>query len=144
MKKTTKSFKKTDVESKWYVVDLDGKVLGRVSAKIASILKGKTKPQYTPHNDVGDYIIAINASKIKLTGRKLEDKMYYRHTGYMGHLKSRTARDALEKKPEMIVKKAVWGMLPRGPLARKMFKKLKVYAGSAHPHEAQKPETLVI
>lgn len=131
-----------EVESKWYVVDASGCVLGRLASFVATRLRGKHKPVYTPHVDTGDHIIVINADKIALTGRKWDEKLYYRHSGYMGGLKSITAKKLLEKRPEDLVMHAVRGMLPKNRLGRKMFKKLKVYAGSEHPHVAQKPETL--
>ena len=134
--------KPTEVESKWYVVDASGCVLGRLASFVATRLRGKHKPVYTPHVDTGDHIIVINADKIALTGRKWDEKLYYRHSGYVGGLKSITAKQLLEKRPEDLVMHAVRGMLPKNRLGRKMFKKLKVYAGSEHPHVAQEPETL--
>jgi large subunit ribosomal protein L13 len=131
-----------EVESKWYVVDASGCVLGRLASFVATRLRGKHKPVYTPHVDTGDHIIVINADKIALTGRKWDEKLYYRHSGYMGGLKSITAKQLLQKRPGDLVMHAVRGMLPKNRLGRKMFKKLKVYAGSEHPHVAQKPETL--
>jgi len=138
----TYTAKPTEVESKWYVVDANGCVLGRLASFVATRLRGKHKPVYTPHVDTGDHIIVINADKIALTGRKWDEKFYYRHSGYVGGLKSITAKKLLEKRPEDLVMHAVRGMLPKNRLGRKMFKKLKVYAGSEHPHVAQKPETL--
>ena len=138
----TFSAKSEEVERKWYVVDANGCVLGRLATGIASRLRGKHKPIYTPHVDTGDHIVVINANKVTLTGHKWDDKMYYRHSGYMGGLKSTTAKELLEKRPEDLVKSAVKGMLPKNRLGRQMFKKLKVYAGSEHPHEAQSPEIL--
>ncbi|MCD6344652.1 MAG: 50S ribosomal protein L13 [Anaerolineae bacterium] len=129
-----------EVRQEWYVVDATDKVLGRLSTEIARVLRGKHKPEYTPHVDVGDFVIVVNAEKVKVTGRKLDQKLYYRHTGYPGGLKSITLRRQLEKFPERVIEAAVKGMLPRGPLGRQMFKKLKVYAGPNHPHEAQQPE----
>jgi large subunit ribosomal protein L13 len=131
-----------EVESKWYVVDASGCVLGRLASFVATRLRGKHKPVYTPHVDTGDHIIVINADKIALTGRKWDEKLYYRHSGYMGGLKSITAKHLLQKRPGDLVMHAVRGMLPKNRLGRKMFKKLKVYAGSEHPHVAQEPETL--
>ncbi len=131
-----------EVERKWYVVDATGKTLGRLAARIAHILRGKHKPQYTPHEDVGDFIIVVNAEKIAVTGRKLDQKIYYRHSGYPGGLKAVSLRRMLARHPERVIEHAVKGMLPRGPLGRRMFKKLKVYAGPTHPHQAQKPEPL--
>jgi len=141
---TQKSYlaKNEEVERKWYVVDAEGKSLGRLASQIAKILQGKHKPTYTPHVDTGDYVIVINAEKIVLTGKKLTQKKYYRHSGYPGGLKEQTAKEILEKYPERLIEKAVKGMLPKTKLGRHMFKKLKVYSGSNHPHEAQKPEKL--
>ena len=133
-----------NVERKWYVVDADGMVLGRLATQVANILRGKTKPIYTPHVDTGDYVIIINADKAILTGRKLDQKIYYHHSGYTGGLKETSYRHLMEEKPEFAVKRAIVGMLPKGPLGRKMAKKLKVYAGTEHEHAAQQPETLVI
>jgi large subunit ribosomal protein L13 len=124
------------------MVDADGCVMGRLATLVASRLKGKHKPIYTPHVDTGDFIIVVNAEKITLTGNKWDDKMYYRHSGYMGGLKAITAKDLRKKRPEDLVKNAVKGMLPKNSLGRTMFRKLKVYAGSEHPHEAQSPEVL--
>lgn len=131
-----------DIKRQWYVVDADGLTLGRLASRIATILKGKHKPMYTPHADVGDYVIVINAGKIHVTGRKLMQKMYYRHSGYPGGLKSTNLRDLLQRHPTRAIEFAVKGMLPKNRLGRRMFKKLKVYAGSDHPHQAQKPQTL--
>ena len=141
---STQVAKKSEVTRSWYVVDLDGKVLGRMATEIARVLRGKHKPIYTPSVDTGDFVIVLNADKLKLTGNKMADKMYYRHTGYPGGLRSINAEKLLEKKPEELVKKAVRGMLPRNKLGREMLKKLKVYAGSEHPHAAQQPKELVI
>jgi large subunit ribosomal protein L13 len=140
--RTTFIAKKEDADRDWVLVDAADKVLGRLAVDIASILRGKTKPQYTPHVDTGDFVVVINAEKIKLTGNKLEDKMYYRHSGFMGGLKTASAKDVLAKKPEEIIRHAVKGMLPKNSLGKAMFKKLKVYAGSTHPHEAQQPQAL--
>jgi large subunit ribosomal protein L13 len=134
--------KPTEIERKWYVVDASGCVLGRLASFVATRLRGKHKPFYTPHVDTGDHIVVINADKIALTGKKWDEKLYHRHSGYVGGLKSITAKQLLEKRPEDLVMHAVRGMLPKNRLGRKMFKKLKVYAGSEHPHVAQKPETL--
>nr|WP_193334248.1 50S ribosomal protein L13 [Halothermothrix orenii] len=131
-----------EVERQWYVVDATDKVLGRLATKIAEILRGKHKPTFTPHVDTGDYVIVVNADKVKLTGRKWEQKKYYRHSGYPGGLKEMSYEKLLQTKPELIIEKAVRGMLPHNRLGRKMIKKLKVYAGPDHPHEAQKPEKL--
>jgi len=131
-----------NVERKWYVVDADGMVLGRLASQVANILRGKTKPIYTPHVDTGDYVIIINADKAILTGKKLDQKIYYHHTGYVGGLKETKYRELMSKKSEFAVRHAVVGMLPKGPLGRQMAKKLFVYANDAHPHAAQKPEVL--
>ncbi|GIN87837.1 50S ribosomal protein L13 [Heyndrickxia sporothermodurans] len=128
------------VERKWYVVDAEGKTLGRLSSEVASILRGKHKPTFTPHVDTGDHVIILNASKIELTGKKLSDKIYYRHTQYAGGLKTRTANEMRTNYPEKMLELAIKGMLPKGSLGRQMFKKLHVYAGAEHKHEAQKPE----
>ena len=141
---STQVAKKSEVTRNWYVVDLDGKVLGRMATEIARVLRGKHKAIYTPSVDTGDFVVVLNADKLKLTGNKMADKMYYRHTGYPGGLRSINAEKLLEKKPEELVKKAVKGMLPRNKLGREMLKKLKVYAGSEHPHSAQQPKELVI
>ena len=130
------------VERKWYVVDAEGKTLGRLSSEIAKILRGKHKPIFTPHIDTGDYIIVVNAEKVKVTGKKLNQKIYYHHSGYVGGLKQTTLKEMLAKKPERVIELAVKGMLPKGPLGRQMYKKLFVYAGPGHKHAAQKPETL--
>ena len=136
--------KPNEVQKEWYVVDATDQTLGRLATQIASILRGKTKPQYTPHEDVGDFIIVINAEKVRVTGRKLDQKVYYRHTGYPGGIRSITLRRQLEKHPERVIEHAVKGMLPRGPLGRRQFKKLKVYAGTEHPHQAQMPKPLAL
>lgn len=128
------------VEHKWYVIDADGVVLGRLASQVALMLRGKHKPTFTPHVDTGDYIIVVNTDKIAMTGRKLDQKIYYHHSGYPGGLKETKYRDLLANKSEFALKKAVRGMLPKGPLGNKMFKKLKVYAGAEHPHAAQQPE----
>ena len=130
------------VERKWFVVDVAGKNLGRVSSEIAKILRGKNKPIFTPHEDTGDYVIVINADKITVTGRKLEQKIYYNHSDYVGGMKETDLKTMLAKKPERVIELAVKGMLPKGPLGRQMIKKMFVYAGSEHPHQAQKPEAL--
>ncbi len=144
MKKYTYSAKQSDNPNKWYVVDAEDAVLGRLATQVAARLRGKFNPLYTPHVDMGDCVIVINAEKIKLTGRKLDQKNYYHHSGYMGGLKAITARKLLEKRPEDLIVNAVRGMLPKNRLGRKLCKKLKVYAGSVHPHDAQMPETLDI
>lgn len=133
-----------EIERKWYVVDADGKTLGRLAARLATVLRGKHKPIFTPGMDTGDFIVVVNAGKVAVTGNKLHDKIYYHHTNYPGGIRSITLEKLLETKPEEAIKKAVWGMLPKGTLGRAMFKKLKVYAEAEHPHEAQKPETLTI
>lgn len=136
--------KKDEVEKKWYLVNAEGLVLGRLATRVASILRGKDKPLFTPHLDLGDFVIVVNAEKIRLTGKKLGDKVYYHHTGYPGGIKSITAGKLLNSKPEEVVSKAVWGMLPKGRLGREMIKKLKVYKGERHPHNAQRPEPLTL
>lgn len=136
--------KKQDIERRWYLIDANGKILGRLASFIATRLRGKHKPIYTPHADTGDFIIVINAKKVRLTGNKLKDKVYYRHTGYIGGVKSITAEKLLQKKPENLIRFAVEGMLPKNRLGKKLIKKLKVYAGSDYLHEAQKPEILEI
>ena len=141
-----KSFiaKPAEVERKWYVVDADGKTLGRLASEVATVLRGKNKPTFTPHVDCGDYVIVINAEKVAVTGKKRSEKIYKKHTGYPGGLREITFDKLQQKKPEEIIRHAVKGMLPDGKLGRQMFKKLKVYAGAEHPHTAQKPETLEI
>lgn len=138
----TFSAKPADVERDWYVVDADGKTLGRLSSEIAHRLRGKHKPEYTPHVDTGDYIVVVNADKIRVTGRKASDKMYYRHTGYIGNLKSINFQGLQANKPGEVLQIAVKGMLPKGPLGRAMLKKLKIYAGVDHRHTAQQPKAL--
>jgi large subunit ribosomal protein L13 len=130
------------IERKWYVVDADGCTLGRLSSEIAKILRGKHKPEFTPHVDTGDYVIVINADKVKVTGKKMEQKIYYTHSGWVGGLKETTLAERTAKKPEKVVELAVKGMLPKGPLGRSMYKKLHVYAGGEHKQQAQKPEVL--
>jgi len=132
--------KKDEVERKWYVVDATNKVLGRLASQIAKKLRGKDKPIFTPHVDTGDFVIVVNAEKVRLTGKKWDKKIYYHHSGYMGGLKQITAKELLKKKPEELIRHAVKGMLPKNRLGRKLLKKLKIYAGPDHPHEAQKPE----
>lgn len=131
-----------EVERKWYLADADGVSLGRLASRIARVLLGKDKPTYTPGVDVGDFVVVINAEKVEVTGNKLDEKRYYRHSGYPGGLKSLTMRQQLAQRPEYILERAVWGMLPHNRFGRKVVKKLRVYAGSDHPHEAQQPETL--
>ena len=130
------------IERKWYVVDADGCTLGRLASGVASVLRGKNKPEFTPHIDTGDNVIVINAEKIKVTGKKLDQKVYYHHSDYVGGMKETTLREMMAKKPEQVIELAVKGMLPKGPLGRQMFTKLHVYAGPEHKHEAQKPEVL--
>lgn len=132
------------VKRDWYVVDASGKTLGRMAAEIAHRLRGKHKPEYTPHADTGDYIVVINAEKVHVTGNKAKNKLYYHHTGYIGGIKSISFEKLIDKAPERVVESAVKGMLPRGPLGRAMFKKMKVYAGDAHPHSAQQPQELTL
>lgn len=136
--------KKEDIERKWYVIDAEGKNLGKVAALAASVLRGKHKPTYTPHIPCGDNVIIINAEKVNLTGNKLDDKMYYNHSGYPGGLRERTARTMIEKYPVEMVERAIKGMLPKNRLGRQIFRQLFVYAGSEHKHEAQKPERLEV
>jgi large subunit ribosomal protein L13 len=138
----TTSAKAHEMNRTWYVFDAEGQTLGRASARIAAILRGKHKPTYTPHVDTGDFVVVINAEKVKLTGNKLAAKTYYHHSGFFGGIKSITAEKLIEKRPEDLFRIAVKGMLPKNPLGRKMFKKLKVYAGGEHPHVAQNPEAL--
>ena len=130
------------VERKWYVVDATGYTLGRLASEVAKVLRGKNKPVFTPHVDTGDYVIVVNADKIKVTGKKLDQKIYYHHSDYVGGMKETTLREMLAKKPEKVVELAVKGMLQKGPLGREMFTKLHVYAGAEHPHAAQQPEAL--
>jgi large subunit ribosomal protein L13 len=141
---STQAAKKIEVQKDWFVIDLDDKVLGRAAAKIAHVLRGKHKAIYTPHVDTGDFVIVLNAGKVRLTGNKLADKKYYRHSGYPGGIREITAGKLLDKRPEDLIKKAVKGMLPKNKLGRQMFKKLKVYAGSDHPHAAQQPKSLEV
>ncbi|MGD8207501.1 MAG: 50S ribosomal protein L13 [Thiohalocapsa sp.] len=139
---TTVSTKPAEVRRGWYLIDAEGKTLGRLAAELARRLRGKHKPQYTPHVDTGDYLVVVNADKVRVTGNKLQDKVYYRHTGYVGHLKSKRLADMLDEHPERVIEYAVKGMLPRNPLGRAMFKKLRVYAGPEHRHQAQQPQLL--
>ncbi len=140
----TQFAKKGEVDRKWYILDANGMVLGRLASKVAAYLRGKTKPVFTPNVDTGDFVIVVNADKVRLTGRKLDEKVYYHHSGYPGGLKAETARQRLNKNPERLIIDAVKGMLPKNRLGRAMLKKLKVYKGTEHPHTAQKPETLNI
>lgn len=144
MKKYTYSAKKSDIAAKWFIVDAEGAVLGRIASSIAARLRGKHNPLFTPHVDSGNWIVVINADKVALTGRKWQQKNYYRHSGYIGGLKTITAQKLLEKRPEDLIRFAVKGMLPKNKLGRSLFKKLKVYSGNTHPHEAQQPEVLVL
>lgn len=134
--------KPSDIQRNWYVVDATDQTLGRLATQIANLLRGKTKPEYTPHTDVGDFVVVVNAEKVSVTGRKLDQKYYYRHSGYPGGIKGISLRRQLELHPERVIQAAVKGMLPKGPLGRLMYKKLKVYAGPEHPHEAQSPQPL--
>jgi large subunit ribosomal protein L13 len=138
----TFSAKPQDIERKWFVVDAQGQTLGRLATRIATVLRGKHKPIYTPHMDCGDYVIVVNADKIHVTGQKLEQKTYYRHSGYPGGLRQVSLRRQLQVHPDRVIEAAVRGMLPHNRLGRKMFKKLKIYAGPTHPHEAQQPTAL--
>jgi large subunit ribosomal protein L13 len=138
----TVHMKKQDVEKRWYLIDASGKVLGRLASEIANILRGKNKAIFSPHVDTGDFVIVVNAEKVRLTGDKLHGKVYYHHSGYPGGLKAISAEKLLIKKPEELLRRAVKGMLPKNKLGNKVFKKLKVYAGPQHPHEAQQPEQL--
>ncbi|HIG37677.1 MAG: 50S ribosomal protein L13 [Oceanospirillaceae bacterium] len=140
----TVSTKPADVTRDWYVVDAEGLTLGRMSTEIARRLRGKHKPEFTPHVDTGDYIVVVNAEKVRVTGNKAKDKMYYRHTGYPGGLRSMSFEKMVEHAPERTIEFAVKGMLPKGPLGRAMYSKLKVYAGTEHPHQAQQPQTLTL
>ena len=134
--------KQAEIERDWYVVDAEGETLGRLASRIAPILKGKHKPIYTPHLDCGDFVIVVNAEKVRVTGRKLDQKFYHRHSGYPGGLSSISLRNQLDKHPERVLQAAIRGMLPKSKVGRRMIKKLKVYAGDAHPHEAQQPKPL--
>lgn len=144
MKKYTYSANKNDNQDKWLLIDADGAVLGRLASTVAARLKGKHNPMYTPHTDTGDSVVVINADKIVLTGKKLDQKNYYRHSGFIGGLKTVTAKELLEKKPEELIRSAVKGMLPKNRLGREIFKKLKIYTGNSHPHSAQQPEKIEI
>jgi large subunit ribosomal protein L13 len=138
----TKSLKASELDAKWFVIDADGEVVGRMCTKIADVLRGKHKPSFTPHMDCGDYVIVINAEKVRFTGNKMDQKEYQRYSGYPGGQRSLTAKELMEKKPYAIIEKAVKGMLPKTRLGRQQFKKLFVYAGAEHPHQAQKPQEL--
>ncbi|MBK1706313.1 50S ribosomal protein L13 [Halochromatium glycolicum] len=141
---TTQSAKPAEVRRAWYLIDAEGKTLGRLASECARRLRGKHKPTYTPHVDTGDYLVIVNAEKVRVTGNKMTDKMYYRHTGYIGNLRSASLAQMLDKHPERVIEFAVKGMLPRNPLGRAMLKKLKVFAGPEHRHAAQQPQPLEI
>lgn len=132
--------KKDDIDQKWWLINAEGRILGRMATEVADLIRGKRKPQFTSHLDTGDFVIIVNAEKIKVSGRKLDQKKYYTHSLYPGGIKEETLKDLLERKPEEVVKKAVWGMIPKGKLGRALYKKLKVYRGPSHPHEAQNPQ----
>ncbi|MFC3195782.1 50S ribosomal protein L13 [Marinicella sediminis] len=140
----TFSAKAEEINREWFLIDAEGKTLGRMASEIALRLRGKHKPEFTPHVDTGDYIVVVNAEKVAVTGNKLNDKMYHHHTGYVGNLKSINLKDLLAKHPERVLEKAVKGMLPKNSLGRQMYRKLKVYAGPNHPHEAQEPKVLEV
>ncbi|HEV8243943.1 MAG TPA: 50S ribosomal protein L13 [Nitrospirales bacterium] len=140
----TYSAKPADITRKWYVVDANGKTLGHLATQVAIVLRGKHKPIFTPHMDTGDHVIVVNAEKIHLTGNKVQTKIYYRHSGYPGGLKAETAKDVLARKPSEVVERAIKGMLPKNPLGKQMARKLNVYAGPTHPHQAQRPEALTL
>ena len=143
LSKTTRSIKPAEVEKKWHLIDAEGLVVGRLAVIVANLLRGKHKPSFTPHVDCGDHVVVINAEKVRFTGNKRDEKTYYKHTGYAGGIKERTARKVIEGRfPERVVEKAVERMIPRGPLGRQQMRNLRVYAGSEHPHTAQQPETL--
>ena len=142
MNNTTYSAKASELERKWYVIDAEGKVVGRLASEVAKILRGKNKPIFTPHMDCGDNVIVINAEKITVTGKKMDQKIYYHHSGWVGGMKTATLKEKLAKKPEDVMYLAVKGMLPKGPLGRSMIKKLHIYAGAEHPHAAQQPKVL--
>ena len=132
--------KSEDIEQKWWLINADGKILGRLATVVADLIRGKKKPQFTSHLDTGDFVVVINAEKIRVSGKKLDQKTYYSHSQYPGGLKEETLKDLLERKPDEVIKKAVWGMIPKGKLGRALYKKLKVYKGPNHPHEAQNPQ----
>ena len=132
--------KKDDIEQKWWLIDAEGRILGRMATEVADLIRGKRKPQFASHLDTGDFVVVVNAEKVKVTGRKLEQKKYYSHSLYPGGIKEETLKDLLAKKPEEVIQKAVWGMIPKGKLGRALYKKLKVYRGPVHPHEAQNPQ----
>jgi len=132
--------KKDDIEQKWWLVNAEGRILGRLATEVADLIRGKRKPLFTSHLDTGDFVVVVNAEKIKVTGRKLDQKKYYTHSLYPGGIKEESLKDLLARKPEEVIKKAVWGMIPKGKLGRALYKKLKVYRGPSHPHEAQNPQ----
>jgi large subunit ribosomal protein L13 len=132
--------KQDEIEQKWWLINADGRILGRMATEIADLIRGKKKPQFTSHLDTGDFVVVVNAEKIKVTGRKLDQKKYYTHSLYPGGIKEETLKDLLARNPEEVIKKAVWGMVPKGKLGRALYKKLKVYRGPSHPHEAQNPQ----
>jgi large subunit ribosomal protein L13 len=132
--------KKDDIEQKWWLINAEGKILGRLATEVADLIRGKKKPQFTSHLDTGDFVVVVNAEKIRVSGRKLDQKVYYSHSQYPGGIKAETLKELLKRKPEEVVKKAVWGMIPKGKLGRSVYKKLKVYSGPNHPHEAQNPQ----
>ena len=132
--------KKDDIEQKWWLINAEGRILGRLATEVADLIRGKRKPQFTSHLDTGDFVVVVNAEKIKVTGRKLDQKKYYTHSLYPGGIKEESLKDLLARKPEEVIKKAVWGMIPKGKLGRALYKKLKVYRGPSHPHEAQNPQ----
>ncbi|TEU04141.1 MAG: 50S ribosomal protein L13 [Candidatus Aminicenantes bacterium] len=136
----TFTLKKEEIEKKWWLIDADGKILGRLATEVATLLRGKRKPEFTPFIDCGDFVVIVNAEKINVTGKKMEQKKYYSHSGYPGGLKVNTLKELLDKKPEEVIRKAVWGMIPKGKLGRAVYKNLKVYKGPEHPHDAQKPQ----
>ena len=138
----TRSIKASEIRRNWYVIDAEGQVLGRLATRIATILRGKDKPEFTPHLDVGDHVIVVNAEKVVFTGRKTQQKTYWRHSGFPGGIKSMTADKMLQRHPERVILEAVRGMLPKGPLGRKMIRKFKIYTGPDHPHAAQQPESM--
>ncbi len=140
----TVSARPAEVEQEWYVIDAENQVVGRLASQVAAILRGKHKPYFTPHVDCGDYVIIVNADKARFSGKKETDKLYYRYSGYPGGLKTRTAKEMRQRRPDYIMRHAVKGMLPKGPLGRSMLKKLKVYASPTHPHEAQQPKVLAL
>jgi large subunit ribosomal protein L13 len=132
--------KMDDIEQKWWLINAEGRILGRMATEVADLIRGKRKPQFTSHLDTGDFVVIVNAEKIKVSGRKLDQKKYYTHSLYPGGIKEEALKDLLERKPEEVIKKAVWGMIPKGKLGRSLYKKLKVYRGPSHPHEAQNPQ----